>query len=407
MTVVEFFACAPVENMVSCFMLKPDKVIFVGGGRRAKRRISAYEQIAKRMGINALFVHKSVAASSINSVVECLAQIVNTEEDLCFDLTGGDDLALVAMGIVYERYKESRCLQMVRYNFNSRKMTDCDGDGQSFVKMQFPYLTVSENVALHGGVVSSGINGNKLTDRDDVAALWGICRTSPNSWNKCIATLSELLSVARLDNGGMKIFVDGKQAQSRYHDYQRRKTLVLKLLKSLSKQGLVRDLREIGDSFGFEYKNDTVKRVLSKSGNALEYKMLDVASSLKDKNGTPVFSDCVCGTVIDWDGLTVGSGVSFGGTVNEIDLLLMKGLTPIFISCKNGGVDEVELYKLNTVAARFGNRYAKKVLVASGLNKTGQGLMYFKERAENLGVVLVEKVHRLTDNDIEKILLKL
>ncbi len=407
MTVVEFFACAPIENMVSCFMLNPDKVIFIGGGRRAKRRMSAYEKIAKRMGHPATFLHCSVSVNSINSVVDCLTRIVEEEDDCCFDLTGGDDLALVAMGIVYERFKNTKHLQMQRYNFNSKKMVDCDGDGNLAVKLPFAGITADENVAMHGGVISHGVRTSQLGDSSDVDALWKICRFAPNEWNKDIAKLSELMCVASISGDGLSVYIDDKQAAARFPDYPKRKKFATAFLKKLAEEKLVLDLKNEDKFLSYIYKNSLVKRILLKCGNALEYKMLSVASNAKDAHGNKVFADAVCGAVIDWDGLTVGPKVSFGGTVNEIDLLVMKGLTPVFVSCKNGGVDEEELYKLNTVAARFGNRYAKKLLVASGLNKTGQGLEYFKMRAADMNIMLVENAHRLTDKELENILLKI
>ena len=43
-------------------------------------------------------------------------------------------------------------------------------------------------------------------------------------------------------------------------------------------------------------------------------------------------------------------------TKNEIDVMLMRGVVPVFVSCKNGAVKMDELYKLDTVAQRFGGR---------------------------------------------------
>ncbi len=407
MTVVEFFACAPIENMVSCFLLKPDKVIFIGGGRRAKRRISAYNRIAERKGINAVFEHRTVPTNSVNAIVSCLIDVVETEDKCCFDLTGGDDLALVAMGIVYEKYKNAKNLQMHRYNFNSKRMTDCDGDGFIAEEMPFTELTVDENIALHGGVIASGMRADRLGSVEDIDALWAVCKAATMEWNKSTAKLAELLTAARFSDNGLLAFVDESEGKRRFADYDKRKAYALKFLHKLGRKGLITYINEEKGGFSFAYKNAFVKRALGKSGNVLEYKMLSVASAATDKQGKTVFSDCLCGAVIDWDGLLAGEGVSFGGTTNEVDLVLTKGLVPIFVSCKNGGVEEVELYKLNTVAARFGNRYAKKLLVCSGLNKKGQGLEYFRARAEELGIVLVEKAHKMTDKELLDALLKL
>ena len=49
---------------------------------------------------------------------------------------------------------------------------------------------------------------------------------------------------------------------------------------------------------------------------------------------------------------------------NEIDVMLLEGFCPVFISCKNGKVDQMALYELDTVAKRFGGKYAKKILMA-------------------------------------------
>lgn len=81
-------------------------------------------------------------------------------------------------------------------------------------------------------------------------------------------------------------------------------------------------------------------------------------------------------------------------------MILMKGLVPIFISCKNGAVGEDELYKLNTVAERFGGIYAKKVLVSTYLGKASQDSReYFEQRAKDMQIQLIENVHKLTDEE--------
>ena len=45
--------------------------------------------------------------------------------------------------------------------------------------------------------------------------------------------------------------------------------------------------------------------------------------------------DYAVGVIVDWDGVD-DSGAE---TSNEIDIMLVKGFTPVFISCKNGHVD--------------------------------------------------------------------
>ena len=63
-----------------------------------------------------------------------------------------------------------------------------------------------------------------------------------------------------------------------------------------------------------------------------------------------------------------------------------------FILCKNGDFDANELYKLNTVAEHFGNKYSKKVLVSTELDKLGEKSDYIGARMDDMGIRSVENV---------------
>ena len=111
------------------------------------------------------------------------------------------------------------------------------------------------------------------------------------------------------------------------------------------------------------------------------------------------------GVYIDWDG-KVASGDE-KDTVNEIDVILMKGMIPVFVSCKNGNVEEDELYKLDTVASRFGGTYAKKVLIATKLGKKPGGVEHFKQRARDMKIHLIDGVHEFDDARFQKMIMNL
>ena len=96
---------------------------------------------------------------------------------------------------------------------------------------------------------------------------------------------------------------------------------------------------------------------------------------------------------IDWDGITYG----VPNTKNEIDVMLMRDATPVFISCKNGNVSEEELYKLSEVADRFGGEFAKKVLVVTD-NDCKEG---FVERAKDMDIHLFQNAREFEAKDWE------
>jgi len=127
------------------------------------------------------------------------------------------------------------------------------------------------------------------------------------------------------------------------------------------------------------FSSPYVRDCLLKAGTLLEYKTYMTALYPPDGAESSPYTDGGAGVVIDWEEAVqkkAAAGQQQTGkpinsrhsrrpvqpvtTRNEIDTLLMRGLTPVFISCKNGEVDTDELYKLGTVAGRFGNRYAKR-----------------------------------------------
>ena len=61
-----------------------------------------------------------------------------------------------------------------------------------------------------------------------------------------------------------------------------------------------------------------------------------------------------------------------------------------------------ELYKLSTVAERFGGQQAKKVLVATSLDSMGEAGKYVRQRAVDMGIRLVEKVQKMDDEELAK-----
>lgn len=80
-----------------------------------------------------------------------------------------------------------------------------------------------------------------------------------------------------------------------------------------------------------------------------------------------------------------GSQPARGDVLNEIDVLSLTGYVPTFISCKSGKMGAQQtlhaLYELDTVAKRFGGKYAKKILVT--VKELGDVYM---ERASEMGI---------------------
>ena len=103
--------------------------------------------------------------------------------------------------------------------------------------------------------------------------------------------------------------------------------------------------------------------------------------------------------LIDWDGK-----IEPMGTVNELDDILVKGITPLFISCKLGIPSLLALIEIDTLTKRFGGSLAKAVLVtATPLREIPEAT---HQRAADMGVALLG-AGELPENEFARKLKKL
>jgi len=66
-------------------------------------------------------------------------------------------------------------------------------------------------------------------------------------------------------------------------------------------------------------------------------------------------------------------------------------------------VETDELYKLNTVAHRFGGKYARKALVASWLDLNSSFGKTLKQRADEMNIkILASEIVEMSDGEICK-----
>ena len=126
-----------------------------------------------------------------------------------------------------------------------------------------------------------------------------------------------------------------------------------------------------------------------------------------EHKGKPYFNDCYVGVGIDWDGIIHPLEENWKDTTNEIDVMLMRGSIPTFISCKHGKIGEEELYKLNTVATRFGGKYAKKILIATHLEKeSASSMKSYLQRAKDMNIQLIPNARELSKKDWQKVFIQ-
>jgi len=411
MTHIEFFGRVASENVSACLTYVPDRVIYIGdNSKMMKKHISYYEKVFADRGVNIEFLVKTVSKNNLDEAIALLSEIVETYDDCVFDVTGGEEMLLLALGSVCEKYPE-RNIQIHKVNLKNNMVYDCDKDGITVCK-DTPTLSVEENVRIYGGDVAYGtidedqtylwdLNEDFLNDLD---LIWNICKSNVRYWNMQIGVFEMIDAVGDVSEDGLTVTAS-RAALDHELSRERKKYKKAKgIIAYLRKYGLLTcfdDEDETTVTVG--YKNKQVKRCLTKAGQALEMKVYIMVKQVLDKNEMPVYNDVLNGVVIDWDGQFHDEETEeIYDTENEIDVLAMHNIVPVFISCKNGVVTADELYKLDTVARRFGGHYAKKVLVATAIDCMGEAGNYLRQRAKDMNIRILENVQKLDDAEFAR-----
>lgn len=384
MTIVESFERAPLNNILSALESRAEKIIFLGDPVHMEKHMVVYKKLLKTKGIETEFVLKDVTHLNLEELLELLTNLAASEDSLIFDITGGDDLVLLAFGIIYERYRETKNIKLQHFDIPTE---------------DYP-LNVKELISLYGGIVipeepqPTVPNAMEIVDK-----IWDFARDNSSKWNRTNSFLKELEKKGNQLEEGLDFYLDFSKNKHRIENYIFKFREVAELLKKFESAELVENFQERPDSISYKYKNPFIMRCLDKAGDALEMKSYFEALSLTE-NGKAYFNDCYVSVNIDWDGIIHPLEDNWKDTTNEIDLILMRGVTPIFISCKNGKIGEEELYKLNTVASRFGDKYAKKVLIATKLEReTPAAQKSYLQRAKDMNVHVVPNAGQLSKQE--------
>lgn len=397
MTLVECYDRSVTQNIVSCLHLRPEKLVFLGEAEEVKAELERYRDFLTSRGMNTVVQQRPVKMSRIESIAAVLREIVKQEDICVIDVTGGDERLLIAVGYVLAglTHEQRKKVAIQRFDAAAGTAQDCDGDGE-IIEGHPVRISVEEIVRLHGGIVYPASSQPDHTWRPrDLEPLWRIMIRNAREWNRYLAALEVFESRADSRN---QVFLYLPDIQDGIPDFEEKKRLVLEMLEMFEEEGVIRN-QSRGDILEYNYTNWLYRYCTLKVGNILEVKTL-LEARAKTEDGKDYFQDCLMGVHIDWDGVTHPAAKRVPETRNEIDVIATRGMIPLFISCKNGDVDEDELYKLHTVATRFGGPDAKKMLIATHLQKKNEiSTNAFIQRAKDMDIYLVTDAATLSGEE--------
>ncbi len=380
----EFFDKEPLENLITCLNYKMDKVIFFGHSdlmnqERIENTRSSLRDICGITDVKFVELSKS----NLYRVLEILEKEIQMEKNrgsnCFFDLTGGEGLILVAMGILSTQFNAPLHQYDVWKNelhtLNNREFPGLE----ELAEPRKIQLTLDDVIAMWGGSINyrqQKVVKSQMEDpefMENFEKLWSVAGKDSRKWNGLSGVFKKLLN---REDEEMNVLASRKEFQ---RAVQQSSGITFKqaeiMIHQLGDAGILEEVWSSEEAIGFRYKDPIIKECMLDAGCALELH----AYYEKQKSG--LYSDCRVGVHIDWDGDTTGPELD---VENEIDVLALQGYIPVFSSCKNGKVNQMALYELETVARRFGGRYVRREMIAGQHMTEG-----YEARAEEMGIQVI------------------
>lgn len=353
----EFLDDEPIENIVTCLNYKIDKTVFFGYAEVIEKRRESMERFLKKYCGVSQVAFFSMSHTDLDSVIDMMRKQAKRERQqgnqVFFDITGGENLILVAFGILSGELNAP----MHMYDIESGELIELNTKEATpiskAVEKRIVRLNLDSYIEMQGGVINYRLHKGLKSAEDEefnrlIPKIWDVAKENASAWNSFSAFLKQYGSDE--DDGNslwVNLRIKGKNVNAPQG--------LQRILSECADYGILVDMRYQGDECSFRYRDDAVKDCLLDAGSILE---LHTFMQEKEK-----YTDCRVGVHLDWDGFIHEKTKQ--DVLNEVDVLALDGYVPVFMSCKNGHVDKEALYELDSVAGRFGGKYARKILVAT------------------------------------------
>ena len=384
-TLVEIYdASNVIDNVLVSYLFQPDRVVFLSdSSSRSKEGIDSL-----RNALTARFPNMKVFQEILDNseqVEKVCERLVATYPDPVFDLTGGQDVIGFAVTLFcYERVRPCICI-----DWQQRRLICNEAAEKYRVNVTFPQMTIENMLQMNGATLQRKMHNTPPKSLyEPLVDFYEETLRFPKNWLSTCKYLQIMASKAEKEGHPMS-FTGNSVITDRGAKVLRCHPDFAKLAYRL---GFLKELEWKKTTVSITFANETVLRYLTSQGTWLELYVYITAM----QSGS--FSDCKMSVVIYWDGIDIKRD----NVIKEIDVILIRGCRPVFISCKTSVPSTENLNEIALYAKRFGGNHAIPMLVTTTDVRSQSATTYY--RAQELGVILVERKDLLKENGLLHIL---
>ena len=367
-TLIELYDTSPIENVLGTEMFRPAELILlcppeIEQNRQFRRSLRIYFEY-RDCPVKLRFIPVSMLDSV--KIEHVLKEVLESHPDCAIDISGGTDAALFAAGAVagdnavftYSREKKS-FFEISNAPFARSVPCNVKLDARSCFLMA-------------GGTLLPGREDNEQlkTMLPQMEKLYEVYTRFRRVWNRQVSYIQKISSAEPgvLDAAGRM----NEKAGDRHVNAD------TELFRALEEAGLILDLHIDDDGLRFRFPDEIVRFWLRDIGAVLELQVFRACLEAK------CFDDVVLSAVVNWQG---GSAMRDSVT-NEIDVMAVQGIEPVFISCKTCEIHTDALNELAILRDRFGGKGSRAIIATSGVATKNRAPM--RRRAAQLNIEVVE-----------------
>lgn len=367
-TLIELYDESPVENLLGTEVFRPEETVILASPEIVSEHAlkETYRKYFEHRGIPVKVIIEPVSLLDAGKVERRLRQIIAEHPDCAIDISGGTDAALFAAGAVggdvpvYTYSRKRNTFYEIR-NAPFAKNRPCD-----------VRLDTKSCFLMAGGTLLKGRGDNSsLKSRlGDIKTLFSVFRKHRRIWRNQVGYIQKISSSLPGELGAEGLITENVD--------KRRVTADRDLLYDLYTNGLIKDLKIGEEEVSFSFPDETVRFWLRDIGAVLE---LEVYRACVEAG---CFDDVVLSAVVNWQ----GKDDQRDSVTNEIDVMAVRGIQPMLISCKTNEIKTEALNELAILRDRFGGKYSRAAIVTSANPTASRSLM--RMRATELGIEVVE-----------------
>ena len=348
------------KNVYQTFICDCDEVLFL-----SLKKITEDERLAlKHFLLDQVSHVKQVhfRQISLDKITDDLNLFLTNYDSVTLDVFGGDSI----LAIFLYQYGLEKQLPIIAIDIEQGKQFKWKMGKVEKEELVIPNLTIEQLMALRGGkLIKSKQPKYSSKQITTIKKLANYAISNPEEWYQ----ITQFFALAKTTDFHAET---AKVLESNGKKYLYPESII----PLLTEANLIHIEEESSEYISYTFSSPEAQLLCRTKGHILELYLYLLAIE------SEYFDECMIGAEIDWNGIFP----EVDNVQNEIDVVLRKGQSIIFISCKMTDLSVEAINELEVYANHFAGETCLKLIVCSGkINPV------YNHRCQEYGVLVIKQ----------------